>query len=164
MSSCQNSYNHARRERYICPLCNMGDGHERRSYNKRSGTDGNPRTSTSSSPSPDKPKEYASVFQRPTAFDKHINELHEKIFRSINSNEYICALCPCSTIAHRIPHCTARFSANTAGEKQTFLDHLRSHHAQVDPRSLNLYHHICPPTTPASYTDPVIRRVAESFL
>ena len=158
MSTRQNSRDQAFRERYICPLCNMGDGHETRSYNKKSDTDRHSVTSTPSSPSPDKPKEYVAVFQRPTAFDKYITELHEKIFRSINSNEYICALCPCSTIVLGTWHCTARFS----GGRQMFLDHLRSHHAQ-SPESLRWYPHHCCPEDTASYTDPRIRRTAESF-
>jgi hypothetical protein len=140
----------------------MGEGHERRPYNRKSDTDESSRTTASSSPSPDKPKEYASVFQRPTAFDKHITELHEKIFRSINSNEYICALCPCSTIAHGNWDCTARFTAHTPRERQMFLDHLKRDHAQ-SPEALRWYHHTCCPKDTASYTDPRIRKTAESF-
>jgi hypothetical protein len=90
----------------------MGYGHDKRPYNRKSDTDESSRTSASSSPSPDRLKEYTAVFQRPIAFDRHMNELHERIFRSINSNEYICALCECSTIARGTWHCTARFSAN----------------------------------------------------
>lgn len=162
MSTRQNSYDYTRREMYICPLCNMGDGHEKRSYNKKSDTDRSSRTPAPSSLSPDKPKEYARVFQRPTTFDKHINELHERIFQSINSHEYICGFCPCSTIAHGTWHCAARFTANTPGERQAFLDHLKSHHAQ-SPEVLHWYPHACCPVDTASYTDPRIRRTAESF-
>ena len=116
-------------------------------------------SSTSSSPSPDKPKLYKAVFQKSDAFDKHFIKGHVKVFLSINSNEYICAFCPCSTIANKSQHCAARFAADTP---QTFLDHLKSCHAQ-SPEDLIWYPHACWPKTPASYTDPKIRRIAESF-
>jgi hypothetical protein len=140
----------------------MGGRHHKRPYNKKLYTDKSIRTSASSSLLPDKLKEYAGVFQRSTAFDKHITELHEKIFLSINSDEYICALCPCNTIAHGNLHCTARFNADIPGGRQTFMDHLRSHHAQ-NPNALQWYHHACLPKNTASYTDAKIRRAAESL-
>jgi hypothetical protein len=158
MSTRKDSYNHAHRDKYICPLCNMGEGHEKRPYNRKLDTDGNSRTPASSSPSHNKTKEYMGVFRRPTVFDKHINELHEKIFRSINSNEYICALCPCSTIAYGSLHCTTRFR----GGRQPFLDHLKDHHAQ-SPGDLHCYPHACCPQNTASYTNARIRKTAKFF-
>jgi hypothetical protein len=153
---------YATRHQYTCPVCNMGCGHEKRTYAKKSDNTGDIKNASPCTLSSKRPVEQVGVFQRPTAFDKHITELYEKIFRSINSNEYICALCPCNTIAHGTWHCAARFSANTAGERQTFLDHLRSHHAQ-GPEFLCWYHHTCCPMDTASYTDPRIRRTAESI-
>lgn len=156
---------HAPRERYICPICNMGNGREKRAYVRKAVNNESTGTNSSSTSllSPGTSKVYAGDFQRSTAFDKHIIDYHERIFESTNSTEYICTLCPCDPIAYGTLHCSARFAANVPGEKQRFLDHLRNFHAQEDPRSLNWYHHICSPTAITSYTDPVVRRMAESF-
>jgi hypothetical protein len=150
------------RERYICPICNMGSGHEKRAYVRKSANNGTGPTATGSffTGSSGNPRDYTGEFQMASAFDRHIIERHEKIFESMTSSEYICLLCPCDSIAHSTLQCTARFS--TTSGKQGFLDHLRTFHAG-DPDSLALWQHLCAPTTTASY-HPALRKVAELLL
>ena len=151
------------RERYICPIWNMGSGHEKRAYVRKSAINGTNPTATGSSftGSSGNSRDYTGEFQLASAFDRHIIERHEKIFKSMTSSEYICLLCPCDCIAHGTIQCTARFCTKTSGN-QRFLDHLRTSHAG-DPDSLALWQHLCAPTTTASY-HPTLRGVAELLL
>ena len=149
---------HAHRDRYICPICNMGSGRERRAYSRKSANIGTTGTGPSSTPSSEKPRDYLGEFQLASAFDRHIIERHERIFQSMNSSEFICLLCPCDSIAHDAIQCTARFS--TTSGKQGFLDHLRTCHAG-DPDNRIWWQHLCAPNTTASY-HPALRKVADS--
>lgn len=142
-----------------CPICHMGSGRETRASGRKSAKSETTATGSSSIPSHDALR--TAKFQKPSAFDRHIIERHEKIFQSVNSSDYICYLCPCDSIAHGALRCTARFSTDTYG-KLCFLDHLKASHAK-DPDSLVWWQHLCPPSTTADYKDPEVRKMAESF-
>jgi hypothetical protein len=155
-------------EKLICPICNMGSGHKKRSYIWKDLKDGSTRTPSASTPgaltsctstpsastpsastpsattpcastpAAAKPEKDPTKFDKVFAFDKHITERHERIFYSINTSEYICTLCPCDSVALGIPECSARFPADQS-MKQDFLRHLRTAHAQA-PENLIWYH------------------------
>jgi len=160
MSKHSSGCSHASRERHRCPVCNSGSGREKCPYTSRNGTiePASPPTSSSSSSSP---KVYAGEFQLSTAFDRHIIDWHEKIFASIYTHEYICALCPCKRVTHGLVDCSARFSARPSN-KQEFLDHLRTAHAGAEQVPM-WYTHYCSPPKDASYLDPVVGHKAKSL-
>lgn len=154
-----------KREKYMCPVCNMGSGHQTRTYNRHSVGNRSSRNGSSSScassPSSDVSRAYAREFQLASAFDRHIVEMHERMFQRTNSTEFVCGFCWCDSIGIKAPDCAARFSADPYGKKD-FLDHLRLFHAR-NPDILTWHQHTCSPTTTASYTDPLVRRMAKSF-
>jgi hypothetical protein len=152
------------RERYICPICNIGSGQEKRSYNRRFSNNESPEAkfSFNTSHPPNMPKLYKNEFQIPSAFNRHLTGWHARVFQSINSSEYICSLCPCDCVMGRTLVCSARYPADSSEAKQRFLDHLRDAHAQT-PETLVWYPHQCPPAMKEYYTNPEVRKVAESI-
>lgn len=160
MSKHLGSCSHVQREIYRCPVCNSGSGREKRPYTSRKESVETVSPPTLS-PSTSSPKVYAGEFQLSTAFDRHIIDWHEKIFASIYTHEYICALCQCDRVTHRSLDCSARFSARPSN-KQKFLDHLRAAHARAEHVPMWYSHHCSPPEN-ASYIDPVVGQKAQSL-
>lgn len=161
MSKQLGSCSHAQRDIYRCPVCNSGSGREKRPYTSRkeSVEKASPPTP---SPSSGSRKMYAGEFQLSTAFDRHIIDWHEKIFASIYTHEYICALCPCETVTKQSVDCSARFSAHPFNRQQ-FLDHLRTAHAGAESVPI-WYTHYCAPPKDASYIDPVVGQISKSLV
>lgn len=113
---------------YICPCCNMGDGHVKRSYNRSGGT------STEFVPtSLRNSMEFQNTYKKPSTFDKHIRERHRRLFERTGSTQFVCVFCLC-----KYP-CAGRFYT-----EQELLDHLRATHAQI-PEQVEHTHHVCGP-------------------
>ncbi|KAF2629094.1 hypothetical protein BU25DRAFT_466174 [Macroventuria anomochaeta] len=76
---------HTQRKKYICPFCNMGEGHTTREYTKRTigtpNTDFTIGTPTSSSALS---KTYKCEFQKTDAFDNHIKEIITRRLRRVS--------------------------------------------------------------------------------
>ena len=164
MPSHPSGFTTTQRDRHICPICNIGSGQGKRQYNKRftnnESTDA--KLPFTRSPLLNPPKLYKNEFQLPSAFDRHLTGWHARVFQSINSSEYICSLCPCDCVMGRTMTCSARYPTDSSEGKQEFLDHLRDAHAQA-PETLIWYPHLCSPATKEYYTDPMVRKVAESI-
>ncbi|KAJ8112788.1 hypothetical protein OPT61_g4926 [Boeremia exigua] len=142
---------------YICPMCNMGDGWSKRSYNKT-------KANSSTSVTPVKKRdvespavEYRNVYKKPATFDNHILKWHHGSFKRSNSSEYICCLCQCLTVSHGMVDCTVRFQ-----DLKSLLHHLRSSHSR-EPERLEHNHHWCAPMSLASYPPIIHEKAIEDF-
>ena len=137
---------------YICPLCNMGEGHKTRPYNRKA--------SAGTLTSKDSSINYKNAFTKKKVFDNHIKTSHIKLFDRINCvrfSEYICCLCPCDVVSKEgdsKANCHGRFKC-----VDSLLQHLRSAHAQ-DPDGLLKFDHWCGPLFPESYYPDVLQKAA----
>jgi hypothetical protein len=129
-------------KKYLCPKCNMGTGHYKRSYvvktKKDISRDGTPHSA-------DAPDLHPRVVQRKNqwddrhSFETHIREDHIDEFKSFDSttNEYVCTFCPCTVSSDLSLRCGVRFRS-----EQAIINHLATSHAG-GPRRLQRQLHFC---------------------
>jgi hypothetical protein len=127
-------------EQSFCPICNMGDGHFARPYNKAA-TNGHVSAGTpdsiGQSPSQWKPSGPRYANTKPTWFNKHVTEGHKKLFLRTKPSDFVCGICACEKLT-----CVARFN-----DFKSLLEHLWDFHKQASLNRDWHYHHCLPWST-----------------